>query len=67
MLFLPLGRVVGFIAFIFLKYIILVSENFSRLSFASIDIKSKSLFWAIFYWALLYFLIRFIQKRTKKD
>jgi len=66
MLFLPLGQFLGYITFVFLKYIIWLAETFSHLPFASFNIKSKSLFWAILYWALLYFAIRFMKKRMVK-
>lgn len=61
LIFVTLGQVIGYLGWILLKYIIVVIEIFSRISWASFELKTASWWWM----AIFYFLISLlIYKRS---
>lgn len=59
------GRYIGYIAWIFLKYIILVVENFCKIPFANIEINFHNWFWILVYYIIITFVV-YISYRFKK-
>lgn len=47
LIWLPLGQAFGFLGFVFLKYIIVIVEGFSKLSWASYELKTASWWWMV--------------------
>lgn len=58
-----LGQPFGWFSFLFLRYIVLISENLSKVPYASIEIKRTSIIFAVLYWLVLGFLIRFFKTK----
>jgi competence protein ComEC len=56
------GRVFGFVDWIFLKYIILISGWFSHLPFSSISINLNSWIYVLVYYFLLFIFVRNMYK-----
>ncbi|KKQ17940.1 MAG: ComEC/Rec2-related protein, partial [Berkelbacteria bacterium GW2011_GWA1_36_9] len=52
-----LGQVVGYIGWFLLKYIIVVVESFSKISWASLEIKTTSWWWMTIFYCLIAFWI----------
>lgn len=61
LIIIGLGQVVGYIGWLFLKYIIIIVENFSKIPWASYTIKTTSWWWM----AIFYFLIGLIIYNSK--
>lgn len=53
LIFALLGQVVGYVGWILLKYIIVVVESFSRISWASFQIKTTSWWWMTIFYVLI--------------
>lgn len=53
-----LGKIAGLVAWLLLKYIIVVVEFLSRLHFAAINIKTSEWFWIPIYYFIIIILIR---------
>jgi competence protein ComEC len=63
-IFIPLGQVIGFIAWVFLSYILCVAKFFSSLSFAYLQIKGINIICIILYYIILaYTLFRYTRER----
>ena len=68
MIWLSLGQIAGFLGFLFLKYIIIVIESFSGLSWASYEFQTSSWWWMIIFYAIISLVIYHCQiKFPKKD
>jgi len=63
MIFLPLGQFLGWFAFLFLKYIVVISENLSKIPGAYLEIKKVSILFALIYWLVLGFLLRYLKRK----
>lgn len=57
LIWLAIGNVIGYIAWLFLKYIIIVVETFSKIPWASYEIKINSWWWMPVYFLVLGTLI----------
>lgn len=57
-IYLPLGRLVGLLAFIVLKYIIVVTEFLSRFSFSAVTLKTNDWWWLPVYYLIIYLIFR---------
>lgn len=56
-IWLSLGKILGLVAWVLLKYIIVVVEFLSRLSFAAVTIKTSDWWWMVIYYLLVSILI----------
>lgn len=65
--YIPLGKIVGFVLYIVLKYIIIVVENFSKLSFASYFFKINSWWWLPIVYLVLLLVIVKLRKINEKE
>lgn len=64
MILLPLGQIIGWIAFLFLRYIVLISENFSKIPGAYIEVGKVSILVGLIYWLVLGMVVRWLRKRA---
>lgn len=60
---LGLGQLFGWFAFLFLKYIVLVAQIFSKIPGAYFEVKRVSIFSALIYWLVLGLFIKWVRKR----
>jgi competence protein ComEC len=63
MILLPLGQLVGWITFLFLKYIVLVADYFSKIPGAYLRVGKTSILVALIYWLILGFMSRWLRKK----
>ncbi len=60
------GRYVGYFVWIFLKYIILVIENFCKIPFANVEINFHNWFWLLIYYIIITVVV-YITFRLKRN
>jgi len=53
-----LGKIVGLIAWVLLKYTIVIVETFSRLPWAAITLKSSEWWWIVIYYLIIFFWLK---------
>lgn len=58
MAWLGLGKLIGLASWLILKYIIVVAENLSKLSWAAISLKTSEWWWIVLYYAIIILLIK---------
>lgn len=63
MVWLWLGQITGWLAWLFLKYIIIIAEWLAKVPWASIEFKFDRWFYIIVYYIILYILVRIMYKR----
>lgn len=66
MLFEPIGRIVGYISFGMLEYMLRVVGYFSELSYASIEVDLKNPIYILVYYFVLFDIALFLSKRELK-
>lgn len=52
-IFLPLAQIIGFLGWLLLKYILIIVEKFSALSWASFEIKTSQWWWMVLFYAII--------------
>lgn len=57
-IYLPLGRIIGLLAYLILKYIIVVTEFLSRFSFSAVTLKTNDWWWLPIYYLIIYLIFR---------
>jgi len=65
LLWISLGQIVGFLGWLVLKYIIVIVESFSRISWASWQLKTSDWWWMAIFYFVIGLLIYNIKIRTK--
>lgn len=65
MLFLPLGRLIGILVYLVLKYIIVVTEFLSHFNFAAVAFKINDWWWIPIYYLIIYLALRKIKDEEK--
>lgn len=63
--FLPLGKIFGYLSWAFLNYFIRVAEHLSRFSFSSFNIYPSNFWWLSLYYLFIICMIIFYRKRLK--
>jgi len=53
LVWISLGQFIGYIGWLFLKYIIVIVENFSRISWASWQVKTSDWWWMVIFYCVL--------------
>lgn len=64
MIFLSLGKVFGWLSWLFLTYIIKIAQFFSHIPFASINFSPKNLWWVFIYFGLIFLF--FLRAKIKQ-
>lgn len=68
LVWIPLGQIIGYLGWLFLKYILIVVESFSRIPWASYNLKVSDWWWmTIFYFLIGLLIFKFRLKLTKAD
>lgn len=62
--FYPLGQLIAWLTYLGLHYIILVTEFFSKLSFASLFIAKPSIFLVMLVYLIIFSFIFYVQRKT---
>lgn len=62
-IFLPLAKVLSWLAFVMMKYIVVVVTFFANLSFATIDLKFSLLLMFLFYLLLVFWVYIFLKNK----
>jgi len=60
-IYLPLGRLVGLLAYLVLKYIIVVTEFLSRFNFSAVTLKTSDWWWLPIYYLIIYLIFKRIK------
>ena len=63
---LQIGKIIALLSWVFLKYILVVAEFFSRISFAAVSLKTSEWWWIPIYYILIIIWLRFHQNHNKK-
>ncbi len=66
-IWLFLGKMVGLIAWILLKYIIVVVENLSRLSWAAATLKTSEWWWIALYYTVIVLIIQNSKRKSQNN
>lgn len=67
LIYLGLGQAVGYIAWLILKYIIVVVEAFSRISWASSELRTQEWWWMVIFYAILIIIIFRLKKIKQRN
>ena len=62
-----LGQIVGYIGWLFLKYIIVIVENFSKIPWASYTIKTTSWWWMVIFYFLIGLMIYYSKVKSANE
>lgn len=63
---LQVGKIIGLLSWVLLKYIIIVAEFFSKLSFAAVLLKTNEWWWIPLYYILIIIWLRYNKKQKGK-
>lgn len=66
LIFLSAGRIIGLIAYLVLKYIIVVTEFLSQFSFSAVTLKTSDWWWIPVYYLIIYLVFRGVKVEKKK-
>lgn len=64
LIWLSLGQIIGYLGWLLLKYIIVVVESFSKIPWASYELKTADWWWIVIFYAMIGLWL--YQNRTKK-
>lgn len=67
LIWLKAGLILADVAWIFLKYILIVVESFSKLSWAAVTIKTAQWWWIPLYYTIIILWIRYNSYQTEKN
>lgn len=67
LIYIPIGKMISFILYIVLKYIIIIVENFSKLPFASYYVKIDTWWWLPVIYLMILLVIVKLKNRHEKE
>lgn len=67
LIYLQLGQLVGYLSWLVLRYIIVVVESFSKISWAAWQLKTESWWWMVVFYAILLMFIFQTKKIKQKN